>query len=214
MVILVVAVGLAVTASVHAGNDTVRLQSPLDGTGSSTHETSLGDVVSDSARQAGDADISIVAADEIGSTLIAAGTVPVSKVVSALTYRADPTDTVVVLKLTGAQLGQVLERSVSRAPQGFDGFLQVSGLTLRYDPSKPEGSRITLLKVGDSPVDATHAYLIATTHPVADGSFGYFRLWSPTDVVRDTHTTLASGLTAYLSAQRSINAPAANRISP
>jgi hypothetical protein len=87
-------------------------------------------------------------------------------------------------------------------------------LTLHYDPAKPEGSRLTEVKVGSAALDTAHSYTVATTRPVADGSFGYFRIWSPQDIVQDTHTSLASGLTDYLNSHRSLNVTLDNRISP
>ena len=52
---------------------------------------------------------------------------------------------IVMFPLTGARLRQVLEHSVSRGVLGSGGFLQVSGLTFRFDPKQPSGRRI----VGD-----------------------------------------------------------------
>ena len=79
-------------------------------------------------RQTGNADIALVAADDITETSFPAGSVAPERIVKSLRYANDLTDTVVVLNLTGAQIRKVVERSVSRAPQPFDGFLQVSGL--------------------------------------------------------------------------------------
>ncbi len=192
----------------------VQVPTALSSTGDAAQETGLGDVIADAVRQAGGADVALVAADEIMETTVPAGSVPDSRFVKALRYSDDSTDTVVVLTLTGAQLRQVAERSVSRAPQPFDGFFQVSGLTLRYDASKPQGSRVVGLSVAGVPVQAGQTYRVATTRPVADGSFGYFRLWSRSDITQDTQTSIAAAVTAHLAAQRTLNAPSQDRITP
>ena len=106
-----------------------------------------------------------------------------------------------------------MERSVSRDPQPFDGFLQVSGLSIRYDPSQPEGKRLTLLQAGGDAIQDGHTYRVATTRPVADGSFGYFRFWSKSDIAEDTHTSIAASLTDYLATHKTIHATLENRIS-
>ncbi|MBV9849104.1 MAG: 5'-nucleotidase C-terminal domain-containing protein [Armatimonadetes bacterium] len=207
-----VALGAAAQAAAKAPKDTVQLQSPLDSVGVALRETTLGDLVADAVRQTGGADFALVAADELTETTIPAGGVAPAKVVSALRYARDPTDTVVVLSLTGAQLLKVAERSVSRAPQPFDGFLQVSGLQIKYDPAQPEGSRVALTTAGGGKIAADRAYRVATTRSLADGSFGYFRFWSKSDITEDTHTTVAAGLTSYLAAHRTLNVQIENRI--
>ena len=127
-------------------------------------ETNLGDLVADAVRQTGSAQVALIPSDEIdGGASIPAGKTEASKIVSALHYAGDPSDTVVVLTLTGAQLFKVAERSVSRAPEPFDGFLQVSGLQIRYDAGQPEGKRVSLVGVGGSEVDSGKAYRVAMT---------------------------------------------------
>ena len=207
-------VGWALAGNVpaQAAKDTVQLQSPLDGTGVAHQETTLGDLVADAELQTGNADIALVAADDISETSFPAGGIAPKSIVAALRYAQDPTDTVVTLRLTGAQLRKVAERSVSRVPQPFDGFLQVSGLEIHYDPAQPEGKRVTQVEVGGGEIQDSHTYRVATTRPVAHGSFGYFRFWSDADIVQDTQTSLASSLTNYLAAHKTIHVTLENRI--
>ena len=192
----------------------VQLSAPLSSVGDTTQETGLGDVVADAVRETAGADVALVAADEVSETSLPAGSVSDDRFIQSLRYAGDSTDTVIVLSLTGAQLRRVLERSVSRAPQPFDGFFQVSGLSLRYDASKPDGSRVTQLAVGGDPVRDARSYRVATTRPVADGSFGYFSLWTSSDIMQDTHTTIAAAVTHYLAEHRTLNAPSNDRITP
>ena len=162
-------------ASKGSSKDTVQVQTALSGSGVASRETNLGNLIADAVRQTGQAQIALVPADEIdGNAQIAAGKADMSAIISTLRYGSDPSDTVVVLSLTGAQLLKVAERSVSRAPQPFDGFLQVSGLQIRYSPAQPEGKRVSLVGAGGSEVDASHTYRVAVPPPAGRRQLGLF----------------------------------------
>ncbi|MGI4789415.1 MAG: 5'-nucleotidase C-terminal domain-containing protein, partial [Janthinobacterium lividum] len=85
-----------------AAKETVQVQTALSGSGASSKETNLGNLVADAVKQTGNAQVAIVPADEIDSAAtIPAGKTDSSKIVAALHYADDPSDTVVVLTLTG-----------------------------------------------------------------------------------------------------------------
>ncbi len=196
----------------NAAKDTVQVQTALSGAGSSSKETNLGDLVADAVRQTGSAQAALVPADEISSAaLIPAGKTEAGKIVSALHYADDPSDTVVVLTLTGAQLLQVAERSVSRAPQPFEGFLQVSGLQIRYSAGQPEGKRISLAGIGGGEVDAGKTYKVATTRSLATGGLGYFQVLTGKSS-DDTGISMAKSLSSYLAAHPVISSTVEDRI--
>lgn len=201
------------SAAAMASKDTVQVQTPLSGSGVAAKETNLGNLIADAVRETGHAQLGIVPADEIvGSAPILSGKVETSAIVSALHYADDPSDTVVVLTLTGAQLLKVAERSVSRAPQPFEGFLQVSGLQIRYNPGQPEGKRVSLVGTGGSEVEASKTYRVATTRPLSAGSLGYFQIWSQKDIAEDTGVSVATSLKAYLAAHKTVNSVVEDRI--
>jgi 5'-nucleotidase / UDP-sugar diphosphatase len=101
---------------------------------------------------------------------------------------------------------------VSRAPQPFDGFFQVSGLQVHYNPAHPSGQRVTLVSTGGAAIDARHTYRVATTRSVAEGGMGYFRVWNHEAIVDSTGVTVAAGLTSYLSAHKTLTSAIENRI--
>ncbi len=196
-----------------ASKETVQVQTALSGTGVATAETNLGDLIADAVRQTGHAQVGLVPADEInGKAQIAAGKADAGAIVSTLRYAEDPSDSVVVLNLTGAQLVKVAERSVSRAPQPFDGFLQVSGLQIHYSPSQPEGKRVSLSGADGGALDLGKTYRVATTRPMAGGSLGYFQIWSQKDIADDTGVPLAKSLGDYLSAHKTVTSTVEGRI--
>lgn len=217
LVVAVPTLTLGAAPSVRAASapsrDAVQVQTALSGSGGASEETNLGNLIADAVRQTGGAQIAIVPADEIdGKASIAAGKSSTSAILSTLRYADDPSDTVVVLNLTGTQLLKVAERSVSRSPAPFDGFLQVSGLQIRYNSSQPEGKRVSLVGVGGSEVDAGKTYRVATTRPLASGSLGYLQIWSQKDIAEDTGISIAKSLSSYLAAHKTINSVVEDRI--
>ena len=193
--------------------DTVQVQNALSASGVSSRETSLGNLIADALRQTGHTQIALIPADEIdGTANIPAGKVEISTIVETLRYAADPSDTVVVLNLTGAQLLKVAERSVSRAPQPFDGFLQISGLQIRYNPSQTAGSRVSLVGVGGGEVDAGKIYRVAVSRPLAGGSLGYFQIFGQKDITEDTGISISKSLSSYLAAHPTISTVVEDRI--
>ena len=207
------AVSAPLASKGNSSKDTVQVQTALSAAGVAQQETNFGNLIADAVRQTGHAQAALVPADEIdGQTRIAAGKADVSALVSGLRYAADPSDTVVVLTLTGAQLLKVVERSVSRAPEPFDGFLQLSGLQVRYSSAQPEGKRVSLVNVGGSDVSAAQTYRIAVTRPLAGGSLGYFQIFSQKDIAEDTGIPVSQSLSSYLAAHPTINTVVEDRI--
>ena len=193
--------------------ETVQVQTALSASGVAERETGLGNLIADAVRQTGRAQVALVPADEIdGSAQIAAGNTEVRKVVATLRYAADPSDTVVVLNLSGAQLLKVAERSVSRAPLPFDGFLQISGLQIRYNPSQSVGKRVSLVGIDGGEIDAAKSYRVAVSRPLAGGSLGYFQILSQKDIAEDTGISLAKSLSSYLAAHSTITTVVEDRI--
>jgi len=196
-----------------SAKDTVQVQTALSASGVAARETNLGNLIADALRQTGHAQAALIPADEIdGSAQVAAGKAEVSAIVATLRYAADSSDTVVVLNLTGAQLLKVAERSVSRAPQPFDGFLQISGLQIRYNPSQSEGKRVSLVGIGGSEVEAAKTYRVAVTRPLAGGSLGYFQIFSQKDIAEDTGIPISRSLSSYLAVHQTINSVMEDRI--
>ncbi len=202
----------AIPALAAPPKDTIQVQTALDGTGSAAKETSGGDLLADALRETAQAQIGLVPADDIADTAIPAGSTSASKLTALLRRPDDPGDTIVILKLTGTQLLHALELGVGHAPQPFAGFWQVSGLQVRYDPSQPEGKRISLAGVGGSEINAASTYTVATTHSEALGDLGYFRVWGKKDIVQDTGTSLSQSLVSYANAHKTLSITGEARI--
>ncbi|WP_285769254.1 5'-nucleotidase C-terminal domain-containing protein [Peribacillus sp. SI8-4] len=87
-------------------------------------------------------------------------------------------NTLATMKLTGAEITEALEHSVSLAPKENGGFLHVSGMKFSYDSSKPAGSRVNKVEVlGQdgtySELEAAKQYVVATNAFTAKGGDGF-----------------------------------------
>lgn len=87
-------------------------------------------------------------------------------------------NTLATMKLTGAEINEALEHSVSLAPKENGGFLHVSGMKFSYDSSKEAGNRVTKAEVlGQdgtySVLDAAKEYVVATNAFTAKGGDGF-----------------------------------------
>jgi 5'-nucleotidase len=104
-------------------------------------ESLVGDLVSDAIRSGTGADIALLNSGTLRlDHPIAPG--PISNhQLEAIFPFADQTR-VVTFPLTGAGLRRLLEHGVSSGVLGTGGFLQVSGLSFTFDPSRPSGRRL------------------------------------------------------------------------
>jgi 2',3'-cyclic-nucleotide 2'-phosphodiesterase (5'-nucleotidase family) len=145
-----------------AGNRTLR-----------TGESNLGNLVADVIRARLRADVALMNGGGIRTNrVIPAGPLSKREIHSWVPFL----NILVKLEVTGATLRAALERSVSAYPQETGGFLQVSGLTLTFDPTRPPGERVIRLAVGGAPVDPERRYTVATNNYLAQGGDGYAML--------------------------------------
>jgi len=87
-------------------------------------------------------------------------------------------NTLATIELTGDELKEALEHSISQAPKESGGFLHVSGMKYTYDSSQPIGSRVKTVEVKGSngsytALNSTQTYIIATNAFTAKGGDGY-----------------------------------------
>jgi len=149
------------------------VQGPLDSRRNVVRgqESALGDLVADAMRHATGADITITNGGGIrADRTYDAGTVLTRRdILTELPFG----NATVVTELTGAQILAALENGVSRVEKGAGRFPQVSGLSFVYDPSAPTGSRIVSVSVGETGLDASAVYSVATNDYILAGGDGY-----------------------------------------
>lgn len=172
-------------------------------------ETSFGDLTADALAAAAQTTIAFVPALSFKSGTIPPGPVTEDAVRQLLTL---PTETWAVVSLTGAQLREALERSVSRAPQPNAGFLQVSGITLTYDPNGPRNARIRSLTASGAEVMPDQVYEVAMPLSLAKGGAGYFTIFDKDDITRSGSDQMVSLIVRFVDAKGTVNYTGQGRI--
>jgi len=123
----------------------------------------LGNLIADAQRAAGGTDVAVMNNGGIRATL-AAGPVAFGAL-----YEVQPFGNMLMrLTATGTALKAYLERIV----RGAQPNAHVSGVMVRYDPSRPVGDRIVELSVGGKPVDPSHTYTVTMSDFMATGGDG------------------------------------------
>ncbi len=158
-----------------------------------TAESPLADLVADAFREKGKTQIAI---QNIGGirTKIVKGKITWGNVFEVLPFQ----NTMITLKLTGAQMKKTLERGLVTSV----GMAAVSGIRVRLDRTKPAGQRVVSLVLLDgAPVDDSKLYSVTTNDFVLAGGDGFTELAKGTDIV-DTGILLRDVLVDYIKARR------------
>ena len=164
--------------------------------GNRTEETNLGDLITDAlvwkATQEGEAvDAAITNGGGIRAT-IEAGDITKKGINTVLPFG----NTLSIIKITGAELLEVLEASTFCTPEAIGGFPQVSGIEFTLDTAKAydQGdeypgttyfapktiNRVTITSVGGKDFDPAATYTIATNDFMASGGDTYYRFVNAT----------------------------------
>ena len=125
----------------------------------------LGNLIADAQRWAGKGDVAIMNNGGIRTELRA------GEATYGSLFEIQPFGNVLYsLTMTGTQLRSLLEAMLGKN-QVDD---HVSGLTVRYDPSKPKGSRIVSVTMADgAPLSDTRTYNVVMNDFLATGGEGY-----------------------------------------
>ncbi len=124
-----------------------------DLTRESARESCLGDVVADAMRKASGAQIAFQNGGGIRAD-IPKGPITLEAVFEVLPFDDD----LVSMDLTGEQIRGMLEKNVSSKE-----MLQVSGMQIVYDLSKPSGAKLVAVEVAGKPLDEQQTYKVATS---------------------------------------------------
>jgi 5'-nucleotidase len=141
-------------------------------------ETNLGNFITDAYRNATKADVAIINSGSIRSnTIYSPGELTKRDALSILPFES----TIVKIEALGSTLRAALEHGVSRIAEDKEEgrFPQVSGLRFTFDSSRPSGSRVTSVTVGDEPLDDKKIYTLATNSYLVGGGDGYSMFKSP-----------------------------------
>lgn len=171
-----------------------------------TKETNLGNYVTDWMRISSGADIAIFGGGSIRVS-VPAGDVTVGSVYAVLPFD----NFLEVLEIKGSTLKAALENSVSAYPAQLGGFLQVSGFSFSFDPSKKAGSRVVSITKDGKPVDMDATYKLAVQDYNATGGDGYTMLIGAKIVYKSSEWN-RDGMVTYIVAHPEINPTVEGRI--
>jgi 2',3'-cyclic-nucleotide 2'-phosphodiesterase (5'-nucleotidase family) len=125
----------------------------------------LGNLIADAQRWAGKGDLAIMNNGGI-RTELRAGDATYGSLFEIQPFG----NTLYSLTMTGAQLRGLIEAMLGKQPVND----HVSGITIRYDPSKPRGSRIVSVATADgAPLSDTRSYSVILNDFLATGGEGY-----------------------------------------
>lgn len=135
-----------------------------------TRESNYGNFLSDLMRVYHGADCAIVTGGTFkADKIFPSGQLLVKDIVDTFPFE----DPVVVIKVSGKAIRESLENGVSKYPEPYVGFPQVSNIFFSFDPETEPGNRIQTIKLNGEVLDDEKKYTVATRALLAFGSRGY-----------------------------------------
>lgn len=195
------------------GQPLARLQAPLDSRQATNRagESSFGDLIADSLRQALGADIALVNGGglrgdrqyETGSTLSRAD----------LMAEMPFGNKALLLEVDGTTLLAALENGISKAPALAGRFPQISGMSFTYAPQAEPGHRLRQVLVQGQPLRPDGRYKLATSNYLAEGGDGYAMLKNTKRLINAESAGLLVNVVAdIVQGMKQIPAPPTGRI--
>jgi 2',3'-cyclic-nucleotide 2'-phosphodiesterase (5'-nucleotidase family) len=139
-----------------------------------TGEAAIGNLIADAMRDVTKADVAIMNGGGIRADKEYAAGADITRkdILSELPFG----NVTVLTEISGRQLRDALENSVSKIEDGAGRFVHVSGMKVEADATKPAGTRIVSVMVGDKPLDDAASYKLATNDFVLGGGDGFTSL--------------------------------------
>lgn len=133
-----------------------------------TYESNVANLVADAYLHEGKTDLAVINGGNVRIS-IPAGDITREQILKLHPF----SNAVVIANITGKTLLEVFEHSVGIFPNENGGFLHIAGGTLKFDSTKPAGSRVTELMIGGKPVDPAKTYSVAIPDFTLKGGDGY-----------------------------------------
>lgn len=140
--------------------------------------------------------------------------IPKGDITVGMMYQLMPFDnTIVTMKMTGAQIKTILEQAVQDGGKG----IQVAGLSFKYDPTRPSMHRVFDMRKSDgTPIDMNKSYLVATNNFMGTGGDGFTGFTDP-EVKKsyvDTYKLVRDAFIEAVKEQGTITSVIDGRIAP
>ncbi len=169
-------------------------------------ESDLGNLYADVLRDVYNAEIAFINAGALRKDL-PQGEVPLADLMDSFPFQ----DEMVVLEMSGDQILEVLEQSLTLER----GMLQVSGLFVRYDMNQTIGNRVLDVTVLGRELDSNAVYKVATIEIVAQGADLFSTFAEAKRITaKGSQSTFAETLESYLRGRGRVNRPESGRLVP
>ena len=131
-------------------------------------ETELGDLIADAFRWRSGADFAVINGGAIRSDL-PEGDVTKGDIMKIFPFG----NQLKVVEISGSTIREMLEHSVSKYPEFFGGFLQVSGIRFIVTTNIPNESRVGDIFINNAPLVDNKIYTMATADFLLEGGDDY-----------------------------------------
>lgn len=139
-------------------------EASVDLTKSNVKECNLGNLIADIMKFTGEADVALINTGGLRED-IPAGQVTIEKI-----YGVYPFENMLVsMDLKGKYIKEIIETTFN----GSHAILQVSGLKIKYDFSKPGNEKLMEILINNRPVEDEKIYRVTTADFLATGGDGY-----------------------------------------
>lgn len=166
-------------------------------------ESPLADLVADAFREKGKTQIAIHNTGGIRAN-VAKGKITWGNAFEVLPFQ----NTLITLKLTGAQLKKTLERGLVTSI----GMVALSGLRVQFDRTKPTGQQVvSAILLDGTAVDDVKLYSVATNDFILAGGDGFTEVGKGTDIM-DSGIFLRDVFVDYIKAHRVLSPKLDGRI--
>ncbi len=121
-----------------------------------------------------------------------------------------PTEELVVVKLTGQQVKNALEKSLSLYPTSNPAYLYVSGLEASFKLGGQPEAKVTSITINGAALNPTATYRTAMPASLGRGGLGYFTVWQRSAIEQEAAPkTLESILSGRQASSGSLRVKAA-----
>jgi 2',3'-cyclic-nucleotide 2'-phosphodiesterase (5'-nucleotidase family) len=174
-------------------------------------ECPLGDMAADSLRERVEAEAAILISGHFRKGL-PSGVVTFGDLDDCTFSTANPQRT----RVRGAQIRKALERGLDPKLTGMKpswargapvGHVQISGLTVEYDPGSEVGHRVLRVLVGDQPLGPDGTYLLAHTDAETAGGLDLLTIEPGQETYTEVPTILREVLAGYLRSHSPLPSP-------
>jgi 2',3'-cyclic-nucleotide 2'-phosphodiesterase (5'-nucleotidase family) len=159
-------------------------------------EVQVGQSIADIFRSASGADVALVASGFLSPTRDPKNL--------ADTFQF-PSDELWLVSLTGKQLNEAFDRSLSFYPEPCTDMLYFSGAEVTFQSGRTVKTKVVSVTVGGAPLDLGKTYKVAMPASLARGGLSYFSLWNfqkPEKVISPAISKLLDGKSVQTSTLR------------